>query len=159
METLFANAYLRVYLHRTTHLTLELQWLDFVPSTPFRAALQEIWRLLGEHRIKAMVADNRLLRAVRPADLTLAGELVMQRLSDLGGQRFAPIESLDAMNRMGVTALIASVIPNTHLTSQYFATIEDARTRAENPISIRLSQPAIDSTSPISTPSPMRRLP
>lgn len=134
METLFHNQYLRVYLHRTSHLTLELQWLDFVPSTPFRAALQEIWRLLGEHPIKAMVADNRLLRAVRPADLEVAGELVMKRLSDLGGQRFAPIESLDAMNRMGVSALIASVIPNTQLTSQYFPTIEAARAWTTAPL-------------------------
>lgn len=134
METLFHNEYLRVYLHRTTHLTMELQWLDFVPSSAFRAALHEIHRLLGEYSIKAMVADNRLLRAVRPADLELAGDLVMKRLDELGGQRFAPIESLDAMNRMGVSALIANVIPNTNLTSRYFTTIEEARAWATAPL-------------------------
>lgn len=31
------------------------------------------------------------------------------------------------MNRMGVTALVASVIPDTKLTSQFFTTIEEAR--------------------------------
>ncbi len=32
MQTLFSTAYLHIYLHHTTHQTLELHWLDFVPS-------------------------------------------------------------------------------------------------------------------------------
>ena len=54
-------------------------------------------------------------------------------LSAMGGRRFAAVESLDAMNRMGVTALVASVIPNTQLESQFFPSIEAARAWATAP--------------------------
>lgn len=133
METLSSTHYLRIFLHHTTHATLELQWLDFVPSADFRAAIQEAMRLAHRHGVRALIADNRLLRALRQADLELGGQLVFQGLSDMGGRRFAAVESLDAMNRMGVAALVASVIPNTQLTSQFFATIEEARAWATAP--------------------------
>ena len=133
METLFNSQYLRIYLHSTTHKTLELQWLDFVPSTDFRASLEELMRLARQHRAKALIADNRLLRALRQADLTWSGDLVFGGLSELGGRRFAAVESLDAMNRMGITALIANVMPNTNLTSQFFATVGEARAWATAP--------------------------
>ena len=133
METLLSTQYLRVYVHRTTHKTLEIQWLDFVPSVDFRAALHEVMRLAHQQGVRALIADNRLLRALRQADLELGGELVFKGLSDMGGRRFAAVESLDAMNRMGVTALVANVIPDTQLTSQFFATIEEARAWATAP--------------------------
>ncbi|RZL09146.1 MAG: hypothetical protein EOO62_14350 [Hymenobacter sp.] len=133
METLLSTQYLRVYLHHTGHKTLELQWLDFVPSTDFRAALHEAMHLARLHSVRALIADNRLLRALRQADLELGGELVFKGLSAMGGRRFAAVESLDAMNRMGVTALVANVIPDTQLTSQFFATIEEARAWATAP--------------------------
>lgn len=133
METLLSTPYLRIYLHRTTHHTLELHWLDFVPSADFRASLEELMRLARQHQAKALIADNRLLRALRQADLQWSGELVFKGLSELGGRRFAAVESLDAMNRMGVTALVASVIPNTKLASQFFTTIEEARAWATAP--------------------------
>jgi hypothetical protein len=133
METLSSTPYLRIHLHHTTHPTLELQWLDFVPSTDFRAALQEAMGLARVHQVRALLADNRLLRALRPADLEFGGELVFKGLSEMSGRRFAAVESLDAMNRMGVTALVASVIPNTKLASQFFTTIEEARAWATAP--------------------------
>lgn len=133
METLFSTQYLHVFLHSTTHKTLELQWLDFVPSADFRVCLQEAMHLARVHGAKALIADNRLLRALRQADLEFGGELVFKGLSDMGGQRFAAVESLDAMNRMGVTALVASVIPHTNLASQFFTTIEQARAWATAP--------------------------
>ena len=133
METLLSTKYLRVYAHHTTHKTLEIQWLDFVPSADFRAALHEVMRLAHQQGVRALIADNRLLRALRQADLELGGQLVFKGLSDMGGRRFAAVESLDAMNRMGVTALVANVIPDTQLTSQFFATIEEARAWATAP--------------------------
>jgi len=90
-------------------------------------------RLARLHGARALIADNRLLRALRQADLQWSGEFVLQGLSAMGGRRFAAVESLDAMNRMGVTALVASVIPNTKLTSQFFTTIEQARAWATAP--------------------------
>ena len=134
METLYSTPYLRIYLHRTTHQTLELHWLDFVPSADFRAAITELMRLAQQHKAKALIADNRLLRALRQADLQWSGEQVFRGLSDLGGRRFAAVESLDAMNRMGVKSLVATVIPDTQLASQFFATIEEARAWATAPL-------------------------
>jgi len=134
METLFSSSYLHIYLHRTTHHTLELHWLDFVPSADFRASIEELMRLARQHQAKALIADNRLLRALRQADLQWSGDLVFRGLSELGGRRFAAVESLDAMNRMGINALIATVIPDTQLTSQFFTTIEEARAWATAPL-------------------------
>lgn len=134
MEILFSSAYLHILLHRTTHQTLELQWLDFVPSADFRASLIELMRLARQHQAKALIADNRQLRALRQADLQWSGDLVLKGLSDLGGRRFAAVESLDAMNRMGVTALVDTVIPHTQLTNHFFATIAEARAWATAPL-------------------------
>ena len=134
MEELFGNQYLHLFLHRTSHNTLELQWLDFVPSADYRRGIEELSRLAQEHQAKALVADNRLLRALRPVDLEWSGNLIFRELSELGGRRLAVVESRDAMNRMGVTALVATVIPNTKLTSQFFATIEEARAWATAPL-------------------------
>jgi hypothetical protein len=92
-------------------------------------------RLARQHQARALIADNRLLRALRQADLQWSGELVFKGLSDLGGRRFAAVESLDAMNRMGVSTLVATVIPDTQLSSQFFATIEQARAWATAPLS------------------------
>jgi hypothetical protein len=133
MEKLFSNQYLHIFLHRSSHQTLELQWLDFVPSADYRTSILELMRLTHQHKVLALVADNRLLRALRQADLQWSGDLVFQALSEQGGRRFAAVESLDAMNRMGISALVTTVIPNTKLTSQFFATIEEARTWATAP--------------------------
>lgn len=133
MEALYSSPYLHIYLHPGPHQTLELQWLDFVPSADFRASMLELMRLARQHKAQALIADNRLLRALRQADLHWSGELVLKGLSDLGGRRFAAVESLDAMNRMGITALVATVIPDTQLTSQFFPTIEAARAWATAP--------------------------
>lgn len=133
MDLLFSKQYANIFLHITTHPTLELQWLDFVPSADYRVSIQELMRLAIQHNALALIADNRLLRALRPVDLAWSGELVFKGLSDLGGKRVAAVESLDAMNRMGVTVLFTSVIPNTKLTSQFFTTIEEARAWATAP--------------------------
>jgi hypothetical protein len=133
MQTLYSTPYLHIYLHQTTHPTLELHWLDFVMSADFRNSLLELMRLARQYQAQALIADNRLLRALRQADLQWSGDLVFKGLSDLGGQRFAVVESLDAMNRMGITSLVTTVIPNTQLASQFFATIEQARAWATAP--------------------------
>ena len=69
MKKLFTNQYVTIFLHSTTHQTIELQWLDFVPSADFRLGIEELSRVAHQHRAKALIADNRLLRALRPADL------------------------------------------------------------------------------------------
>lgn len=133
MEKIFSNQYANLFLHSTTHQTIELQWLDFVPSVEFRPIVLEMMRLCRQHRVRALLADNRLLRALRQADLEWCGEVVFKGLNDLGGRRFAAVESLDAMNRMGVSALVANAVPGTQLTSQFFSTIEEARAWSTRP--------------------------
>ncbi|MGI4873837.1 MAG: hypothetical protein ACRYFX_21970 [Janthinobacterium lividum] len=133
MEKLFNTQYVNISLHSTTHKTIELHWLDFVPSADFRATMLELLRLARLHRAHAWVADNRLIRALRPADLEWAGADIILPMGKLGVRRLAIVESQDAMNRMGVNAMLATTIPNTELTNHYFPTIEEARAWATQP--------------------------
>lgn len=133
METIYQNSYLNILLHRTTHNTLELQWLNFVPSADYRRSIEELMHLMRQYKALSLVADNRLLRALRQADLEWSGNLVFSGMDQLGAHRFAVVESLDAMNRMGINALVANVLPGTQITSRYFSTVEEARTWATAP--------------------------
>lgn len=134
MEVLFSNPYIIIRLHRGAHHTLEIQWLDFVPSTDFRSSMREMLYLAKQHQVKTWVVDNRLIRAMRTADLAWGGQEIILPMSELGVRRLAGVESQDGMNRMGVTALLADVIPGTQITSRFFATIEAARAWALEPL-------------------------
>jgi hypothetical protein len=128
MQLLFSNAYINISLHPgPPHNTIEIQWLDFVPSADFRACMRQMLHLAQLHQVKGWVVDNRLLRAMRTADLAWSSTEVLAPMSELGVRRFAGVESLDAMNRMGVTALLADIIPNTRISQRFFPTIEEAR--------------------------------
>lgn len=133
MKTLFSTSHINIFLHEGKHTTIEIQWLDFVPSADLRASLLEMLRLARLHRVKAWIADNRLIRAMRPADLEWVGSDIMMPMNALGVRRLAAVESKDAINRMGVNALLAVVIPNTQMTTQFFPTIEEARSWATQP--------------------------
>ncbi|RZK23324.1 MAG: hypothetical protein EOO63_17755, partial [Hymenobacter sp.] len=115
MEKLFSNQYVNISLYGTTHKTIELHWLDFVPSADFRAGMLELLRLARLHRVQAWVADNRLIRALRPVDLAWAGTEVIVPMSEGGVRRLAIVESKDAINRMGVNAMLTTTLPNTKL--------------------------------------------
>lgn len=135
MNLLFSNPYINIRLHPAPpHNTLEIQWLDFVPSTEFRASMREMLHQARLHQVKSWVVDNRLLRAMRTADLAWAGTEVLTPMSELGVRRFAGVESQDAMNRMGVTALLADVLPGSRITQRFFPTVEQARAWATEPL-------------------------
>lgn len=134
MEKLFGNQYLSIFLHDPTHKTRELQWPDVVPSADFRPGLAEVARLARQHRVEALGADNRLVRTRRPTALAWSGNLLFNGLSELGGSRLVVVESPDAMNRMGATALVANAVPPTNLTSQFFPTTGEARAWATQPL-------------------------
>ncbi|MGI4834448.1 MAG: hypothetical protein ACRYFK_13410 [Janthinobacterium lividum] len=134
MEPLFSNSYINIYLHQGPPKTIEIQWLDFVPSTDFRASMRQMLHLAQLHRVSAWTADNRLIRALRTADLAWTGEEVLKPMAALGVRRLAVVESLDAMNRMGVTALFTDVIPGTQMSHRYFSTMEEARVWAMEPL-------------------------
>ena len=46
MEKLFTTSHINIYLHGGPHKTIEIQWLDFVPSSDLRACLLEMLRLV-----------------------------------------------------------------------------------------------------------------
>ncbi|RZK98727.1 MAG: hypothetical protein EOO62_25975 [Hymenobacter sp.] len=133
MEKLFTTSHINIFLHAGSHKTIEIQWLDFVPSADLRTCLLEMLRLARQHQVKAWLADNRLIRAMRPVDLEWVGQAIMLPMSELGVRRLAVVESQDAINRMGVNAMLAAVLPNTQLTTSYFATLTEARTWATAP--------------------------
>ena len=134
MSLLFSSSYIHISLHPgPPHNTLEIQWLDFVPSADFRASMREMLRLAQLHQVKGWVVDNRLLRAMRTADLAWGGSEIIVPMSELGVRRFAGVESQDGMNRMGVTALLADIIPDTSITQRFFPTVEEARAWAMEP--------------------------
>lgn len=133
MEPLFSNPYINIYLRQGPPKTIELQWLDFVPSVDFRASMREMVHLARLHQVTAWTADNRLIRALRTADLAWTGEEVLKPMAELGVRRLAVVESLDAMNRMGVTALFTDVIPGTQMSHRFFRTMEEARAWAMEP--------------------------
>ena len=77
LELLFSNPYINISLHRGAHNTPEIQWLDFVPSTDFRSSMREMLHLAKQHQVKAWVVDNRLIRAMRTADLAWSGQEII----------------------------------------------------------------------------------
>lgn len=127
MEKVFASPHINIYLHTGPHNTLELEWLGFANSDELRGSLLEGLRLAREHGIKSWLADNRLLRAIRPKDFEWMGPAIITPLNEMGLARIAIVESQDAINRFGVNAFMASVIPNTHITNQLFASCDEAR--------------------------------
>ena len=121
MEKLFSTQYVNISLHRTTHNTIELHWLDFVPSADFRATMLELLRLARLHGVQAWVADNRLIRALRPVDLEWAGSDVIVPMGESGVRRLAIVESQDAINRMGVNSMLPPPFPTPSLPTTSFS--------------------------------------
>jgi hypothetical protein len=122
-----------VYLHEGSHNTVELQWLDFANSEELRRNILEGLRLAQQYRAKSWLADNRLLRAIRPKDFEWMGPAIITPLDELGVKRIAVVESQDAINRMGVTAFLSAVVPGTGITTHYFTTPEEARAWSAQP--------------------------
>jgi hypothetical protein len=127
MEKVFSSPHINLYLHPGPHNTLELEWLDFVNSAELQAALLEALNQARRYGIKSWLADNRLIRAIRPKDFDWMGEHIIMPLDALGVQRLAVVESQDAMNRLGVSMFLSSIIPNTRIVSKYFDSLNAAR--------------------------------
>ena len=133
MKHLYTSPHLNVYLHEGLHNMVELEWLDFANSEELRRNILEGLRLAQLHRAQSWLADNRLLRAIRPKDFEWMGPAISLPLDQLGVKRIAVVESQDAINRMGVTAFLSSVVPGTSITTQYFTTAEEARAWSAQP--------------------------
>ena len=114
-------------MHAGPAAALEIRWLSYVPSAEFRAAIEQALALARLQSIAGWIADDRLLGAVRPRDLTWVMETVLPAIEAAGVRRFALLESHDAINRMTIASMYEQALPVRHFEVQFFADIELAR--------------------------------
>lgn len=113
--------------HEPAGATLETEWLGFVNSEQLRSSLTEALRLARQHRVKGWVANNTLLRTIRPADQDWINQVWFPEFAKLGVRRLAIIESQDALNRMGITNIIQRATEHIPFDTQYFTDAAAAR--------------------------------
>ncbi len=113
--------------HDPAGATIETEWLGFVNSEQLRAALTEALRLARQHGAKGWIANNTLLRTIRPADQDWINQEWFPEFSKLGMRRLAIVESQDALNRMGITTIMQRATEHIPFDTQYFTDAAAAR--------------------------------
>ncbi|TVT42961.1 hypothetical protein FNT36_02390 [Hymenobacter setariae] len=103
--------YCEVYLHLGPAAALEMRWLSYVPSAEFRANVEQALALARRQPLLGWVADDRLLGAVRPRDLDWVLQTVLPAIEAAGVERFALLESQDAINRMTIAGMYEQALP------------------------------------------------
>jgi len=126
MPILYQTSFLQLH-HQAAGATLETEWLDFVNSEQLRTALNEALRLARQHRVQGWIANNTLLRTLRPADQDWINQMWFPEFAKLGVRRLAIIESQDALNRMGISNIMQRATAHAPFDTQYFADAEQAR--------------------------------
>ncbi len=128
MQTLASFPFLTLHLHTGgPWAVLEAEWLGFAGSTDFRQALTEAMRLARQHHVKAWVADDRHLGAVRPKDLDWARVHVLEGLALPGVRRFAHLESEEVLNRLTINGMIYASLSGLPFKFRHFAKLSEAR--------------------------------
>lgn len=127
MRTLLALPYLNICLHESPKPVLELQWRCYAASADLRAALTQAVQLSLQHQVKRWVCDDRQQGAVRPRDVEWAEQEVLVPLDKAGLERFAQLESQDALNRRTVDIAYTRTMPTLHFAVQRFEDIAQAR--------------------------------
>ena len=125
MPVIYRTAFLLLH-HDPTRLTLETEWLGFVNSEQLRSSLTEVLRQTRLLRIKGYVANNTLLRAIRPADQDWINEVWFPEFAKYDVKRLAIIVSQDGLNQMG-TNIIQRASGHIPFDTQYFADATEAR--------------------------------
>lgn len=126
MPIIYRTSFVQLH-HDPTGATLETEWLDFTNSEQLRSTLTEALRLARQHRIKAWVANNTLLRTIRPADQDWINQEWFPEFTKLGVQRLAIVESQDALNRMAINSIMQRATAHIPFDTQYFAGADEAR--------------------------------
>ena len=129
MPVIYRTSYLLVH-HDPAAATLETDWQGFVNSEQLRSSLLEVLRLARQYRIKGYVANNTLLRAIRPADQDWINEVWFPEFAKLGVTRLAIIMSQDGMNRMGIDNIMQRATEHIPFDTQHFADADAARSWA-----------------------------
>lgn len=127
MRPLLAFPYLNLYLHEGPVPVLELQWLSYVSSADFRAAATQALAFTHTYHAKAWLGDDRLLGAVRPRDLEWAERAILHPLAQAGLQRFALLESQDALNSRIISGMYTRAEANVSFTIRHFDDLLAAR--------------------------------
>ncbi|UOQ74899.1 hypothetical protein [Hymenobacter cellulosilyticus] len=130
MPVLASHPALVLHLHQGTHNALETEWLGYVSSADFRRYITEAIALAREHHATAWIANDRLLGAVRPKDLTWIGQTVLPALVELGVVRFARLEAEQTLNRMLIGNLYQDTTPGLPFQTRMFTDVDEARTWA-----------------------------
>jgi hypothetical protein len=126
MSIIYTTSFVQLH-HHPAAATLETEWLGFVNSEQLRGSLTEALRLGRQHRVQGWVANNTLLRTIRPADQDWINQQWFPEFAKLGVQRLAIIESQDALNRMGIATIMQRATAHAPFDTQYFAGAEQAR--------------------------------
>jgi hypothetical protein len=126
MSIIYHTSFVQLH-HQAAGATLETEWLGFVNSEQLRAALTEALRLGRQHRVQGWVANNTLLRTIRPADQDWINEVWFPEFAKLGVQRLAIIESQDALNRMGISTIMQRATAHVPFDTDYFTDADQAR--------------------------------
>ena len=126
MTTIYRTSFVQLH-HDAAGATLETEWLGFANSEQLRSSLLEALRLARLHRVKGWVANNTLLRTIRPADQDWINQEWFPEFAKLGVRRLAIVESQDALNRMGISNIIQRATAHIPFDTQYFAEADQAR--------------------------------
>ena len=141
MPVVYRTSYLLLH-HDPISNVLETEWQDFVNSDQLRVSLTEVLRLARQHRIQGYVANNTLLRTIRPADQDWINEHWFPEFAKLAVQRLAIVVSQDAMNRMGVDNIMQRATAHIPFDTQHFAGADEARRWAAE-VRTSTSQPTV----------------
>jgi hypothetical protein len=139
MPVIYRTSFLLLH-HEPIGNTLETEWQDFVNSDQLRVSLAEVLRQARHYRIQGYIANNTLLRTIRPADQDWINEQWFPEFAKLGVQRLAIVVSQDGMNRMGVDNIMQRATAHIPFDTQHFADAHEARRWAAGAPST--SQPA-----------------
>lgn len=126
MPVIYRTSYLLLH-HDPVGNTLETEWQDFVNSDQLRVSLTEVLRQARHYRIRGYIANNTLLRAIRPADQDWINEHWFPDFAKLGVQRLAIVVSQDGLNRMGVDNIMQRATAHIPFDTQHFADADEAR--------------------------------
>jgi hypothetical protein len=126
MPIIYRTSFVHLH-HDPAGAILETEWLGFVNSEQLRSSLTEALRLARQHQVKGWVANNTLLRTIRPTDQDWINQTWFPEFAKLGVTRLAIAESQDALNRMGISTIMQRATEHTPFDTQYFADVAAAR--------------------------------
>ena len=129
MPIIYRTSYLLLH-HDPVGATIETEWQGFVNSGQLRTSLLEVLRLARQYRVKGYIANNVLLRTIRPADQDWINEVWLPDFAKLGVRRLAIVISQDGLNRMGINNIMQRATEHIPFETQHFADTHTARTWA-----------------------------